>query len=80
MRDRPLFTITAIEDDSTGIWAGDLCEYGIPVDSIQRFLQAHGEKGMQEIELMTLHVLRHIRENYLPKPEIPEASAAGSGS
>ena len=67
MKDRPLFSITQVLDDSTGIWAGDMCEYSIPVSSIEDFLKLYGEKGMNEIELMTLHVLRHIRSNYLPK-------------
>ena len=74
MQDRPLFSITQVIDDSTGIWAGDICEYGIPVGNITSFLRTHGERGMQEIEVMTLHVLRHIRENYLPKEPMNLAS------
>ena len=75
MKDTPLFSITKIVDDSTGIWAGDLCEYGIPVSSITSFLEAHGERGMREIETMTLHVLRHIRSNYMPVEKTCVAAA-----
>lgn len=64
MKDRPLFSVTQVLDDETGIWAGDLCEYSIHVGAVDSFLKAYGQKGMEAMELMALAVLRQIHSGY----------------
>ena len=69
MQDRPLLSVTEIIDDSTGIWAGDLCEYSICSGDLEDFLRDYGEKGAKEICKTLDYLKKAVMEEYLPRSQ-----------
>jgi len=61
MKDTQLFSITKTTDDEIG-GAGSI-DFSINRETIQDYLMVHGDKGMNEIERVTLSALRAIRVN-----------------
>jgi hypothetical protein len=61
MKDVQLFSITKVTDDEIG-GAGSI-DFSIQRATIQDYLMVHGDKGMNEIERVTLSALRAIRIN-----------------
>ena len=49
MKDQILMSVTEILYDSTGIWAGDLCEFEIHSRKLDDFLKQYGKKGAAAI-------------------------------
>ena len=49
MKDIPLMSVTQVLDDSTGIWANDLCEISIHSARLETFLKTYGDEGAKEI-------------------------------
>jgi hypothetical protein len=75
MKDRELLSVTEILDDDTGIWAGDLCEYGIVSGDLEDFLKNHGDEGAKEICKMLDELKRLVMEEYLPKSKDNKVSS-----
>ena len=77
MQDQVLLSVTEILDDSTGIWAGDLCEFSIHSGDLEDFLKGHGQKGAEEICKTLDYLKKAVMEEYLPKSqETQEKKAA----
>jgi len=69
MQDQVLLSVTEILDDSTGIWAGDLCEFSIHSGDLEDFLKGHGQKGAEEICKTLDYLKKAVMEEYLPKSQ-----------
>jgi hypothetical protein len=67
MQDKVLLSVTQILDDSTGIWAGDLCEFSIHSADLEDFLKSHGEEGAKEICKTLDYLKKAVMEEYLPE-------------
>lgn len=74
MQDRPLLSVTEIIDDSTGIWAGDLCEYSICSGDLEGFLRNYGEEGAKEICKTLDYLKKAVMEEYLPQSQKKESN------
>ena len=62
MQDQVLMSVTQILDDSTGIWANDLCEFTVHSARLDNFLEKHGEEGAEEIYKMLDALKKHTQE------------------
>lgn len=62
MKDQVLMSVTEILDDSTGIWANDLCEFSVHSAQLDNFLKNYGVKGAKEIYKMLDALKKYTNE------------------
>ena len=74
MKDRPFLSVTQILDDSTDIWANDLCDFSIHCGALDSFLKAHKEKGAEEICKYLDFLKKKVMEEYLPDALNPDGA------
>ena len=62
MKDRILMSVTQVIDDDTGIWAGDITDFGIYTGLVKDVLRLYRKKGRDSIQKELDYLKKRVDE------------------